>query len=444
MKKFTFLLSSLSVLIVLGIGLSSCKDDDPFVKPNLSVSTATLTVGEAGGTVNVEVVLDKGAPADITIEYELSGTALSPADYSIVGTEGEVEIAEGETSGTIQLQIVSDALYEGDETIEISLSDVDSDDVVITNDDETLITITDDDTQIQASFSTATLTVNEADNQEFLELEVVLSNPASQDVTIQFEIAHEEDTPFAVDDLYAAGIEDFPSQYIDYYIEGGQQQVVIEAGATSGKIQFEITSDFVFEDDETIELTLSEASDGVEISTNNTMTITLEQEDGRIVVLAWDDDYTDVDMDLFLWAGDEIANLELYALSANPDVDPTYEVLFIPGVIQNYAFGLGYNYYAGTADPMNFEAQFIDFADGEAEAEADYDIYPGTYTLANINAWAETGIEPAKAQTFTIVDGVITGITDPIVAPASGSRIPTKALPKGFTKMRSGTNKIRF
>ena len=163
MQKYTLLICSLCALVVLGIGLNSCKDEEPFVKPNLKVSDESLTVAEGAGTVQVEFTLDRGAPGDITIEYSLSGTAISPADYTIVGTEGEVEIANGATSGTVEIQIVSDAIYEGNETIEISIEDVSSDDVVITNDDETEVTITDDDTQIKVSFSSSTLSVNEAD-----------------------------------------------------------------------------------------------------------------------------------------------------------------------------------------------------------------------------------------------------------------------------------------
>ncbi len=127
MQKYTLLICSLCALVVLGIGLNSCKDEEPFVKPNLKVSNETLTVAEGAGTVQVEFVLDRGAPGDITIEYSLGGTAISPADYTIVGKEGEVEIANGQTSGTVEIQIVSDAIYEGNETIEISIEDVSSD-----------------------------------------------------------------------------------------------------------------------------------------------------------------------------------------------------------------------------------------------------------------------------------------------------------------------------
>ena len=64
MQKYTLLICSLCALVVLGIGLSSCKDEEPFVKPNLTVSNETLTVAEGAGTVQVEFVLDRGAPGD--------------------------------------------------------------------------------------------------------------------------------------------------------------------------------------------------------------------------------------------------------------------------------------------------------------------------------------------------------------------------------------------
>jgi hypothetical protein len=423
------------MVVVLGIGLSSCKDDEPFVKPNLSVNTETLTVNEGAGTVEVEVVLDKGAPSDITIEYDLGGTAISPADYSIVGQEGEVDIAAGQTSATIKLQIVNDALYEGNETIEISLEDVNSDDIVITNDDEATITITDDDPALKASFSATTLTVAESDNQELLEVEVTLDNAAPQEVTIQFQLAEGGDGK-AFDSLFAYQ-EEIPAQYYDYYVEGGVHEVSIAQGATSGKIQIQLLSDFHFEDDETIEITLTEASGGVQIGTNNKMTITVEQEDGKIVALVWDD-YADVDMDLFLWIGETVDDLFFVSSSTNAASDPQVEVLFIPSVIQDAAFGTSYTYYSGTQEPMNFEAQFIDFADGAAEPQANYDVFPGTYMLVNRNEWdTDAGTTPAIAQTFIKDGGVFSGYTDPIVAPTTGSRVATVALPRGVRKMNA-------
>ena len=103
MQKFTLSICSVCALLVLC--LSSCKDDDePFVKPKLSVATETVTIGEGGGTAEVGIVLDKAAPTDITVEYSLGGTAVSPADYSIVGPKGK--LYSRADSATIKITIV--------------------------------------------------------------------------------------------------------------------------------------------------------------------------------------------------------------------------------------------------------------------------------------------------------------------------------------------------
>jgi hypothetical protein len=439
MQKFTLLICSLCALVVLGIGLNSCKDEEPFVKPNLKVSNETLTVGEGGGTVQVEFVLDRGAPGDITIEYSLGGTAISPADYSVAGKEGEVKIANGQTSGTVELQIVSDAIYEGNETINIKIEDVDTDNVIITNDDETDITITDDDPQISAAFATTTLTVKESDNAALLELQVSLSSPALQAVTIQYQLAHPDGGGFAVDDIYAAA-QDIPGQYIDFEIDGGAQEVVIPQGASSGVIKFKLFSDFRLEDPEKIEITLTQATNGVQIGTNNKMTITLEQENGKVIVLVWDDTYTNVDMDMFLWIGEVPTDLSLIASSTNPAVTPKYEILFVPDIIEDAAFGTSYTYYSGTQTPMNFEAHFIDFTDGEL-AET-FDSYAATYTLTNINKWDANGApDPAVVQTFKKVAGEFVDVST-ITVPTTGSRMPTVALPSGLKKVKENSPAI--
>ncbi len=433
MQKFTLSICSVFALIVFG--LSSCKDDDePFVKAKLSVSTETVTIAEGGGKATVEIVLDKAAPTDITVEYSLGGTAVSPADYSVVGTEGELDIPQGQTSATIEINIVDDAIFEGNETIEIELQDVNSDDVEITNDDEAVITITENDTQVEITMAVATVTVNEEDGEAIIE--VSLSNPAAQAITVNYTL-----TGTALDTVFAATqTEPIHPQYWDYYIDTETSgELVIPQGANKGEISVQILTDFQFEDTETIVITLDNAT-GATIGTNKVTTINVEQQNGKVIALVWEG--ADVDMDMFLWIGEDVSDLFFASSSTNPAVTPKVEALIIPDNIDNVAFGTSYTYYEGTADPMNFEAHFADFVDGEVEDVADRDIYPGSYTLANINQWTDEGAPtPAIAQTFEKNAGVFENITDPIVAPATGSRTVTVALPRGIGKVKMNTSK---
>ncbi len=438
MQKTILLLSSLFTIVVASLVLSSCKDDEPFVKPRLSFSETTRTVNENAGTIEVDVVLDKAFSEDIIVEYRLAGTATegsgAQADYEVLDDLGEVEIRAGQTTGSIRLRIIDDSIFEGDETIEITIRDVDNDNIDITNQDEILITITDNDPQLIVSFAITTLTVNEEDglDEDFLEIDVVLSNPAPTDITVQYEI-----DGTALDSLFAYN-EELPSSFYDYYINGVSGQVIIPNGQTIGKIEIQILSDFRYEPTpETMVFTITQASNGVSIGTNDEITISLEQEDGKVLALLWEPAATDVDMDLFLWFGDDVSELDfLLAIAAAGRTTPREEILFLPSSFPDFAFGLSYIYWGGTKDPLNFEVQFADFTAGTLEPVADRDVFAGVYSLANINKWDQAGgAEPSIAQTFRQVSGQVVDISSPIVIPATGSRMRTQTIPKGVKRM---------
>lgn len=154
MRKYPTQVMSVFVLCCMGLIISSCKDDDPpAAKPQLSFALDEITANEADGTLEVEVVLDKPATQDITIEYAIAGDAVDDAtaaenensDYEIVSEYLEVVIVAGETKGIIELDIYSDFDLEGAETIELSIEEVNSELVEITREDETVITVNQED-----------------------------------------------------------------------------------------------------------------------------------------------------------------------------------------------------------------------------------------------------------------------------------------------------------
>lgn len=442
MKIFAAFMSYITLILAVGFGFSSCKEDEPPTKPKLSFAENEISVNESVGIVEVEVVLDKAHSKDLRIDYELGGTAddqdavgTANADYEILSRYGVVEIEAGETSAVIEIQIFDDAMYEDDETIEITLFDTNTDEIELTADNEVVITILNNDEQLTASFVTTTATVNEADGAEGLfEVPVQLDKPASAPVLIKYTLGGT-----AFDSLFAHN-EGIPPSYYDYYINGVSGEVVVPTGQTTANIEIQLYSDFRFENDETIEITLTEST-AAQIGTNNKMTITIEQQDGKIIALVWDDAHTDVDMDMFLWIGEDVTTLNsVIATAIVPSTTVKQEIIFIPAVftdeIVEAAFGLSYVYYSGTANPMNFEAHFVDFVNGEAEPLADRDIYAASYTLDNINAWDETEVNPIVVQTFRVVNGVYADFTD-ITVPTAGSRIRTYKLPEGLERRSS-------
>jgi hypothetical protein len=429
MKNYAAFILSIALLVGLGFGFSSCKEDEPPVPPKLGFAETSMTVDEGDGTIEVEVVLDKPYSKDLTIEYELGGTAsdqdavgTAGADYEVDGRHGVVEIRSGQTSGVIEIDIYNDAAVEEDETIEISIVDINTSDVELTADDEMEITITSDDVASQLSFSNQTMTVNEAD--QAIQVELVLDKPAPEDLTIQYELrGSATDTLNATQQLAA-----------DYKILGTHGEFVIEAGQTSGVIEILLYSDLDIEDanpatqpldPETIVISVINTN-AVEIA-DNELEILVEQEDGLLIALYWPDPVQDpagtlqADMDLLLRVGTSTTNWLGVITGSASDSYEGPEVTFIPNAINFPAYGLSYTYYAGTLDTLNFEVVFIDFIDGAVEPEANTLSYEATYTAANKNAW--TDVSSTKVvQTF---EKTSTGFTTPsaIVVPTEGSRI---------------------
>lgn len=115
----------------------------------LQFSSATYSVGEAGGTVTLTVTRTGGTDGAVTADYALGGgTATGGAscggavDY--VNTGGTVSFANGETSKTFNVTICSDTVFEGDETFNATLSNAQGGATIGTPNPAT-VTIVDDD-----------------------------------------------------------------------------------------------------------------------------------------------------------------------------------------------------------------------------------------------------------------------------------------------------------
>lgn len=292
----------------------------------------------------------------------------------------------------------------------------------------TLVACKDDEppTPSELSFAVSSMTVNEAD--DILEIEIVLDKPALEDFTVEYELegtAQDEETES----------DETPSA--DYYIiddENDYGEVDFEKGQSVGIIKIQLYSDLLFEDDETIEISLTDVdSDLVELTRDDDIEITIEQEDGLVVALDWEEE--DVDLDLLIRIGENTTTWD-GILTGSLFNQP--EIAFLPQIIEDAAFGLSYTYYSGEVEPLDFVAIFIEFENGVLEPVAERESFEGQYTLVNVNRWDDDdkGIATTQVvQTFEKVGTTWTNFSD-ISIPDEGSRV-------GFQNLSSLPLKIK-
>jgi hypothetical protein len=264
------------------------------------------------------------------------------------------------------------------------------------------------------SFSEVTRTVKESDGD--IEITMTLDQPAPEAIDITYELSGT-----AFDKV------SHPNDY-DYEITSSYLDTKIKKGETSGKILISLFSDFDIDNGEVIEISIkSTDSDNIEITRDDEIKITVEQEDGLGISLAWSvgagENYTDVDMDLLLWVEDDNSTLVLTSVgSAASGTSPKNEFLFLPTApIPDGNYGLSCIYYAGTPDPMNFAVFYEKLTNGVVGTAVQR---LASYHPVNINnTWDQTGgADPLLVATFTKSGSDFTNFSE-ITVPPAGSRI---------------------
>ena len=280
------------------------------------------------------------------------------------------------------------------------------------------------------SFVESTITVNEADG--IIEIEVVLDKPAIEDFQIEYE------TDGTAQDLETAS-QSSPPDYEILTDLNDYGKIEILKGETSGIVEIELFSDLDIEDSETIEISLTaiKFSTQAELTIDDNIEITLEQEDGLLVLLKWNYPSADsVDLDLFFWAPNSSGDLGLTDLNSVQVGFVGPEGFFLPtSLLDDGQYGLSCTYYEGKADPMNFTVDFIEIVNGDDAATT---TKSGTYSLDNINPWDDetNGTAPLLVQTFQKVGSDFTNFSA-IETPPSGSRVIASKLPSEVTKGRA-------
>ena len=210
-------------------GQGTITEDDPM--PTIDVDSPT--VGETDGTATFTITLDAAAAVDVNVDYATAdGSATDGADYT--GQSGTATILAGDTSTTVDVPVLDDTTFEGDEDFTLDLSN-EVNGVLGTS--TGTATIQDDDAAPDVDIAPAQVLEGNAGTTP-LDLDVSLSNPSSQDISVDYVTS---------DGAATAGS--------DY--EAGSGTLTIPAGDTVGQVEVTVDGDTAFEPNEDLTVTLS-------------------------------------------------------------------------------------------------------------------------------------------------------------------------------------------
>ncbi len=244
--------ASSGTAITTASGTGTITDDDE--DPKFSINSPSVGEGDSGSVnLTFTVSLNPAGASQHTVDYaQTGGTATSGTDYMAV-TANTLTFAAGTTTQTITVSVRGDTVDEGNETVVITLSNASSGTAITTATGTG--TITDDD----PNFSINSPSVAEGDSGSVnLTFTVTLNASSTSQHTVN----------------WAEGTGGTATSGTDYTsIAGGT--LTFAAGTTSRTITVLVTGDTVDEGNETVVITLSNASSGTAIATaSGTGTIT--------------------------------------------------------------------------------------------------------------------------------------------------------------------------
>lgn len=231
-------------------------------------SSGSYTVAENVGVANITVTRS-GSAGTFTVNFATSNGSAGPGDYTTV--QQTLTFANGQLSQTVGVPINNDLVSEPAETINLTLSDVSDGSPGPTV--NAVLTITDDDPSGgMISFGNPGYSVPET-GPGFIDITVSRSGDISKPVTIDYATPDHSDVP---GERSCLTINTQASSRCDYTTSLG----TLRFGAFEAFKTFRIliSQDVFVEGPETLQLTLSNPTNGAVLGQHPTATLTIEDD----------------------------------------------------------------------------------------------------------------------------------------------------------------------
>lgn len=218
-------------------------------KPKASLSLSSLSAAEGSDPVTVTVSTTEPVTGDQTVTLAISGSGITSSDYEV--SSSTVTIPDGQSSGTVTLTILDDSDIEGIETLFATISSP-SDGIVLGTVVQQELEIIDNDAN-SVSIEASLLTANEGAGSVSFTIKTTQPVSATESVTLNF-----------------AGT---ATEGVDYTTPG--QTVTINSGTDQTVVDLTLIDDDIFEGNETIIVTINSVSDGLLLSNDKSVTLTI-------------------------------------------------------------------------------------------------------------------------------------------------------------------------
>jgi hypothetical protein len=244
---------------------------DADAAPTIKVTSVTTVEGNSGQkTMNFVVTRTGATDEPITFTFETvdaGSTATAGTDYIAIAPT-TYTLAANETTKTVAVQIIGDTADEVDETINVklTLTDVATNGATLAAPADGLATGTILNDDLTVSLQQTPVHVIEGNSgQANLVFTVVLSAASTHDTIVNYTVAGGTAT-------------------VDVDFVAGGTSIVIPAGQTTGQILVPVNGDVTGELDETVIVTLNDATNA-ELATNNlTATGTIDNDDAAFAI----------------------------------------------------------------------------------------------------------------------------------------------------------------
>ncbi len=223
------------------------------VQSILSLSSATYSANENGGTLTVTVNRTGGSAGAVSVNYATSNDTADLIDYDVAS--GTLNWADGDTAPkTFDVTITDDSVFEGNETFNITLSSPGGGATIGTS--AAVATINDNETQPTISIADVSAFEGNSGTTAFT-FEVMLSHPSVQTITVDYTTANGT-----------------ASDASDYTAASGT--VTFNPEVTSQNVVVQVNGDTASEADETFTVSLTSPSNATIADNTGTGTITAD------------------------------------------------------------------------------------------------------------------------------------------------------------------------